>query len=194
VTNKKQERKARKLAEATKAVDHFVAKSGNEAEANVALSQFAAGKRKQDAAKSAKGAGAGAATASAMAKLPRLPRKSKDKPLHPCECGCPGTTKSKFCPGHDGRPRGWMLRVDRGVVKLAAIPDGERQVVEKLLRERDGDGAIDQLIAAEAAAPPADEPEQEDESDSEQEDDDDAVGDEAEPDSEQDELDPAINQ
>jgi hypothetical protein len=168
---KRELRKAEKKAAAEAATARLVTASPDEA--NSALSEFAAGKRKQEATKAAaKPAGKkGAAIAAAgMAKLPRLPRKSKDKPEHPCECGCPGMTKSHFCPGHDGRPKGWMLRVDRGVVKLADIPDGERQVVEKRLRERDGDGAIDELIAAEAAAAAAEpEEEEDDEEDDEEE-------------------------
>jgi hypothetical protein len=41
-----------------------------------------------------------------------------------------------FMPGHDGRPKGWMLRIERGIIKLADVPDGERQVVAKLLKAK----------------------------------------------------------
>ncbi len=42
------------------------------------------------------------------------------KPLATCFCGCGGTTKSKFVPGHDARFHGWAKKVVRG--ELAAEP------------------------------------------------------------------------
>ncbi len=67
--------------------------------------------------------------------LPRLARASKPASI-PCECGCGLLTKSRFVPGHDSRLRGWCLRVERGLVELDAIPNGERQAVEKELAKR----------------------------------------------------------
>lgn len=62
--------------------------------------------------------------------LPKLPKAArKPKPLVPCACGCGSTTTRTFAPGHDSRLKGWVLRVERNIVKLADIPDGERQAV-----------------------------------------------------------------
>lgn len=70
-------------------------------------------------------------------KLPPLPRaKAKLKPLKPCECGCGGLCRARFVPGHDSRMRGWIMRVERDIVKLADIPDGERQAVARELKLR----------------------------------------------------------
>lgn len=69
--------------------------------------------------------------------LPKLPKAArKPKPLHACSCGCGGTTFGKFCPGHDSRLHGWVLRVEKAVVKLADIPDGQRQAVEAALKAK----------------------------------------------------------
>lgn len=75
-----------------------------------------------------------------LPKLPKAPRKPK--PLHACSCGCGGTTTGRFCPGHDGRLKGWAIRVERGVIALADIPDGERQAVERHLQERAGKSSV----------------------------------------------------
>lgn len=73
----------------------------------------------------------------ALPKLPRAPRKPK--PVRPCECGCGGSTKSRFVPGHDGRLHGWVLRVERGVIKLADIqPEGVQIAVAAALRAKGG--------------------------------------------------------
>lgn len=70
-----------------------------------------------------------------LAPLPKMPKAArKPKPLHACACGCGGTTAGRFAPGHDSRLKGWALRVERGVVKLADIPDGERQAVQAHLK------------------------------------------------------------
>lgn len=69
--------------------------------------------------------------------LPPLPKTAgKPKPLKPCKCGCGGQTRSLWVPGHDSRMRGWILRVERGYVKLSEIPDGERQAVAAELKVR----------------------------------------------------------
>lgn len=155
--NKKERREQARLEKAGKGqrngnIEPVVERTASAEEADGKLADFAKAKRQQEASKP-KPKAARKIAASAMPKLPRLPRKAKEKELHPCECGCPGgMTRSHFVPGHDGRPKGWMLRIDRGIIKLADVPDGERQVVERKLRERDGDGAVDALIAAEAEA------------------------------------------
>lgn len=69
--------------------------------------------------------------------LPPLPKSAgKPKPLKPCRCGCGGQTRAQWVPGHDSRMRGWILRVERGYVKLSEIPDGERQAVAAELKLR----------------------------------------------------------
>lgn len=69
--------------------------------------------------------------------LPKLPKARKPKPLVACECGCGGTTTRRFCPGHDGRLHGWVLRVERGLVTLdqveASDGPGTRAAVERVL-------------------------------------------------------------
>lgn len=66
----------------------------------------------------------------ALAPLPKLPaRARKPRPQVQCACGCGALTGRTFAPGHDSRLKGWVLRVERGIVKLADIPDGERQAV-----------------------------------------------------------------
>lgn len=96
-------------------------------------------------AKDAKAAAAKAKKprADGLSDLPPLPRAKKAKPPKPCACGCGKMTRGgEYLPGHDGRPKGWALRVERGIIKLADIPDGERQVVAKLLKERKAAEAI----------------------------------------------------
>lgn len=74
------------------------------------------------------------ATVAKLPPLPKLPKAArKPKALHACRCGCGQQTASRFCPGHDSRLKGWCLRVNRGVVKLADIPSGERERVELAL-------------------------------------------------------------
>jgi hypothetical protein len=77
----------------------------------------------------------------ALPKLPTMPRTAKERPTSPCQCGCDGLTKARFVPGHNGRPAGWAMRVERGVCTINDVPDGERQVVEITLRERAADSA-----------------------------------------------------
>lgn len=67
----------------------------------------------------------------ALPKLPKAARKPKAK--RSCLCGCGQQTASRFCPGHDSRLKGWALRVERGVVRVAEIPDGEREAVVRFL-------------------------------------------------------------
>jgi hypothetical protein len=51
-----------------------------------------------------------------------------------CECGCGGSTKNRFMPGHDSKLRGWVLRVERGVMRLDEIPhDGIKAAVARVL-------------------------------------------------------------
>lgn len=53
--------------------------------------------------------------------LPSLPSSSKPRRLKACFCGCGGTTASTFVPGHDSVLKAWVIRVERGIVKIAEI-------------------------------------------------------------------------
>jgi len=56
-------------------------------------------------------------------------RTPKDKSLKPCWCGCGGTTKSRFVPGHDSRFHSMAKKVARGTEDLdeqiARLPHAE---------------------------------------------------------------------
>lgn len=117
-----------------------------EAEANAALAQVAKAENAREAAKkAAKKSPVVKKTADGRTALPPLPKSpGKKKPLKPCKCGCGSQTRAIWYPGHDSRMRGWILRVERGYVKLSEIPDGERQAVAaeiKLRRKVDGKSA-----------------------------------------------------
>lgn len=98
-----------------------------------------------------------------LAALPSLPRASKARPPKPCACGCVNPTTKKpnmtrggsYLPGHDGRPKGWALRVERGVCELKDVPDGEREVVAKLLKARKAAVSPDAATGAKSATPKA---------------------------------------
>lgn len=54
-----------------------------------------------------------------------------------CECGCGGSTKNRFMPGHDSKLGAWVLRVERGVMRLDEIPhDGIKAAVARVLERR----------------------------------------------------------
>lgn len=75
----------------------------------------------------------------ALSSLPRLPRLPRVRVAdRPCGCGCGSLCARVFLPGHDSRLRGWVLRVDRGLVAVSAIPAGEREAVEAVLAARPG--------------------------------------------------------
>lgn len=73
----------------------------------------------------------------AMPPLPKMSRANRPKTNH-CACGCGQMTAATFVPGHDSRLRGWMLRLERGIVKAADIPDGERQAAVAALKAAGG--------------------------------------------------------
>lgn len=75
-------------------------------------------------------------SATGLPPMPALPKARKNRPEKPCECGCGTTTKSKFAPGHDSYLKGWVLRVERGVVKIADVPDFCRAKVAAMVKER----------------------------------------------------------
>lgn len=132
-------RKAAKGAEPT-TVETVITTASVE-EANAALASVAKvvnmeDKKKADAKAAAKVAPV-RLNKDGRTKLPPLPKSAgKPKPLKPCKCGCGGQTRSVWVPGHDSRMRGWILRVERGFIKLSEIPDGERQAVAAELKLR----------------------------------------------------------
>lgn len=120
------------------------------------------------AAKSAKSAGkAGAAkgqrksAGGGLGKLPSLPRASgrkRERPVHPCECGCGGETKSRFCPGHDSYLRGLVLRVYRDVMTLdeveklvgGKVGKDQRAAVEREMKLMKKEGKLTKMAVAAA--------------------------------------------
>lgn len=59
--------------------------------------------------------------------LPSLPSRSrKNRPLVPCACGCGRPTHGTWYPGDDGRATGWAIRIERGLMVLADVPDNQR--------------------------------------------------------------------
>ena len=62
--------------------------------------------------------------------------------LKPCRCGCGEQIKSHFVQGHDARFKGWLLRVERGLMKVEELP----KVVQKSYEwKKKGDGHIPTL-------------------------------------------------
>lgn len=74
----------------------------------------------------------------ALSSLPRLPRLPRVRVAdRPCGCGCGSLCARVFLPGHDSRLRGWVLRLDRGLIDAGAIPSGEREAVLAHIAKRD---------------------------------------------------------
>lgn len=59
------------------------------------------------------------------------PKKSKDAPkvVAGCICGCGGETTSKFIPGHDAKLKSLLIKIERGVEPLDALPEIARPYV-----------------------------------------------------------------
>jgi hypothetical protein len=68
----------------------------------------------------------------ALPKMARMPRPKINK----CECGCGHLTGNRFVPGHDSRLRGWVLRLERGLVTPDQIPQGEREAAMRELTKQ----------------------------------------------------------
>lgn len=80
--------------------------------------------------------------------LPRMKRAPKAK-THECACGCGGHTANRFLPGHDSKLRGWVLRVQRGIITIDSIAHaGTRQAVERELQH----GPVEQPAQEEKAS------------------------------------------
>ena len=144
---RKAEERARK-AEAAAATPE-PQKFETEQEANDALAQAskvvnmkqrAQEKAKKEEAKTAK---AGAASTSkkkertsGLPQMPKLPKARKAKPQKQCECGCETMTSARYAPGHDSYQRGWVIRVERGVVKIGDVPEFARKGVAAMVKAR----------------------------------------------------------
>lgn len=70
-------------------------------------------------------------------RLPPLPRAGKkQKPQKECECGCQQLTRSRYVPGHDSYLRGWVLRVERKIVKISEVPEQHQAAVKREMKAR----------------------------------------------------------
>lgn len=67
--------------------------------------------------------------ASTIGTYPSLPKKGGPG-TGSCLCGCGGSTKSRFVPGHDGHLLAIVLRIEKDVLSLDKVPAGERRSVE----------------------------------------------------------------
>lgn len=101
----------------------------------------------------------GAAGSGKLPPMPRAAGRKRERPDKPCECGCGGTTKSRFCPGHDSYLRGLALRVYREVMtlddvrKLAGgeIGKAQAEAVEREIKEMKKAGKLTKAKVAEHA-------------------------------------------
>jgi len=102
-------------------------------------------------------------------------RTPRDKSLKPCWCGCGGTTKSRFVPGHDSRFHSTAKKVARGLLDfdeevaklphedavaeferhvLLEVPKFELKTKEKAAAKKVKDDAKAEAKAAKEAAAP----------------------------------------
>lgn len=72
-------------------------------------------------------------TKKATTPTPTTKRKPEKKAPGPCLCGCGSSTKkgSEFLPGHDARLTSYVRKLDRGEIKLEALPE----LVQKMVTE-----------------------------------------------------------
>lgn len=87
----------------------------------------------------------------ALPKLPSSARPRKEKAKQPCACGCETPTTGTWAPGHDARARGWALRIDRGIMKLAGVPANEQAGAKYMLKVLKEEAANPTPKAAKAA-------------------------------------------
>lgn len=71
-----------------------------------------------------------------MPAMPAMPGGRGKGTSHPCVCGCGLPTKREWHPGHDGRATGWAIRVERGVITIADVPDNERRGAIRMMVRR----------------------------------------------------------
>lgn len=152
--NRKQEREAKRAAKAAAATEPIVFTT--EAEANSALAETAKVLRMEQhkeatMAKSEKVAGTKSKKVKAerkdgMAALPPLPKApAKPKPYKDCQCGCGGKTRGNWMPGHDSYFRGWVLRIERDLIKPSDIenPGIRKAVMAEVKRRHEAASAHD---------------------------------------------------
>lgn len=60
--------------------------------------------------------------AALKAKAEKVKKEPKLVSTQNCLCGCGLETGGKFCPGHDARVKGMLLKVERGEMKAADLP------------------------------------------------------------------------
>lgn len=87
---------------------------------------------------------AAAATAGKTADVPGVAAEKKvrvkaEKTVKPCKCGCGGQTTAFFVPGHDARFKGWLLKVEKGQMKVNELPEAVQKGYKWVKK---GDGAI----------------------------------------------------
>lgn len=111
----------------------------------------------------------GKATTGGLPPLPRLPksgngaRERKPKPVQDCTCGCGGKTTGAWVPGHDARARGWAMRIGRGLLKMADVPENERPGAKFMLKDRAAKGLTGKGVTLVKGKTTEDEPVKEEE-------------------------------
>lgn len=77
-----------------------------------------------------------------LSKLPAISSGKSGGSVSPCECGCGGTTKSRFVPGHDSILKGLVLRVLLGkvtledLVKVHGAAPGQIDAIKREIKAR----------------------------------------------------------
>lgn len=114
-----------------------VAQSESVEAANTKLADFAHAQRQRDEVKQRDKRNRATSTTGRLPDLPPMPRAPrKPKAGKPCECGCAEMTRGgRFIPGHDARLYAWARRVEKGVVKLAEVPEPHTEAVARLLKQ-----------------------------------------------------------
>jgi hypothetical protein len=82
-----------------------------------------------------------AAALKATRKTP-LERKTKKKANGKCMCGCGGSTGGYFVPGHDARFKGWLKRLERGIMKRSELPKLAQTALAKYKWVKKDDGVV----------------------------------------------------
>jgi len=77
-----------------------------------------------------------AETKEAVAKEPRV---AKVKAQNACKCGCGGLSGGHFVPGHDAKFKGWLLKIERGQMKVEELAPSV-QTAYKWKKTPDGKG------------------------------------------------------
>lgn len=70
-----------------------------------------------------------AAKPAPVAKAVKVAKPKEPKVERACACGCGGTTTGYFVPGHDARFKGWMLKIERGLVETQTATGMPKKIV-----------------------------------------------------------------